>query len=442
MGLKFSVFSTVGASIRTEMRESLPECLPECAPECVPEFWGQAPWLTIVGIGEDGLAGLGEAARLALGQAKALFGGARHLALVSPTPGQTRVIWPTPFTAGYDALRAWRGQSVVVLASGDPMFHGVGAMLTQRFPAPEWQVMPVPSSVALAAARLGWALHQVEVIPAHREPLARVARHLVPGARLLVLSRDADTPAQLAELLVAQGYGASRLVRLERLGGPGESLCAGQAADWVHPPGANLNLVAIDCQADVQTLILPRAGLPDAAFAHDGQITKRDMRAIILARLAPGHSERLWDVGAGSGSIGIEWLRAGINCRAVAIESHPGRCELIRANGQRLGVPELEVVEGRAPAALAGLEPPDAVFIGGGLTVAGVFEHCWAALRPGGRLLATAVTLETELALGALYQAHGGELLRVALAHAAPLGGFQSWQPARPLSLGVLVKTG
>lgn len=386
------------------------------------------------------MAGVGRPARLLLEQAQALFGGARHLALVPPRPGQSRVTWPTPFVAGYALLDAWRGQPVAVLASGDPMFHGLGAILAERFPASEWQVFPAPSSVSLAAARLGWALHQVEIIAAHREPLARVTRHLLPGARLLVLSRDADTPAQLAELLVARGFGASRLVRLERLGGPGEQRSEARAAHWHYPPGAALNLVAVACQADALTQPLPRSGLPDTAFVHDGQLTKRDVRAMILARLAPGRDELLWDVGAGSGSIGIEWLRAGSDCRAIAIESHPGRCALIRANRDRLGTPELELVEGRVPEALAGLPAPDAVFIGGGLTIAGVFEHCWAALRPGGRLLATAVTLETELALGGCYQAHGGDLLRIALARAAPLGGFQSWQPARPLTLYASVK--
>ncbi|EIC21208.1 bifunctional cobalt-precorrin-7 (C(5))-methyltransferase/cobalt-precorrin-6B (C(15))-methyltransferase [Thiorhodovibrio frisius] len=400
-----------------------------------------SPWLTIIGIGEDGLAGLGEAACQALAQARVVFGGARHLALLPLKPEQTRHNWPSPFAATHERLLAYRGQPVVALASGDPMFHGVGATLAKWFDAAELRVLPAPSAVSLAAARLGWALHEVEVIPAHREPLESVALHLAPSAQLLVLSRDGDTPAQLAELLVAQGYGNSRMVRLERLGGPGERISQGQAVSWDHPSGAALNLVAVACCADASTPRLARrAGLPDSAFAHDGQLTKQDMRAIVLARLAPDHGELLWDVGAGCGSIGIEWLRAGTRCQTIAIESHPERCALIRANRARLGVPELKLIEGRAPAALAGLERPDAIFIGGGLTATGLVEHCWDALKPGGRLLATAVTLESELLLTTLYQHHGGELIRVALAQAGPLGGFQSWEPARPLTLLAITK--
>ncbi|MBK5970692.1 MULTISPECIES: precorrin-6y C5,15-methyltransferase (decarboxylating) subunit CbiE [Thiorhodovibrio] len=445
-----------------------------------------SPWLTVVGIGEDGLAGLGEAAHLAVSQAWVLFGGARHLAMVprradrarrdaismeenlldqtrldqatldqdridrkgldenrldqsrpdQSKSDQIRIEWPSPFSAAREKLLGYRGQPVVVLASGDPMFHGVGATLARWFDVGEMRVLPAASAASLAAARLGWALHRVRVIPAHREPLERVALYLAPAARLLVLSRDADTPAELAELLVARGYGDSHLVRLEHLGGPEERILEGRARDWSHPPGAALNLMAVECRADASIARLSRrAGLPDDAFAHDGQLTKRDMRAIVLARLAPGHGEQLWDVGAGCGSIGIEWLRAGSHCKAVAVESHPERCALIRANRARLGVPELDLIEGRAPDTLTGLAAPDAIFIGGGLTRPGVVDRCWEALKPGGRLVATAVTLESELVLARLRQDHGGELIRVALAQAAPLGGFQSWEPARPLTL-------
>lgn len=399
------------------------------------------PWLSVVGIGEDGLPGLGNAARSAILHARALFGGARHLELVPAgadctRPDQLRIQWPSPFSAARELLLAYRGQPVVALASGDPMFHGVGATLARWLEPGEWRALPAPSATSLAAARLGWALHHTQVIPAHREPLDRVALYLSPAARLLVLSRDAETPTQLAELLVDRGYGDSRLARLEHLGGPAERVTEGRARDWSHPPGAALNLMAVQCQADASTVPLSRrAGLPDDAFAHDGQLTKRDMRAMVLAHLAPGRGERLWDVGAGCGSIGIEWLRAGSDGQAVAIEPDPGRCALIRANSARLGVPELEVLQGRAPDALSGLAVPDAVFIGGGLTRPGVLARCWEALKPGGRLVATAVTLETEQVLAKLYQDHGGELIRVALSRAAPLGGFQSWQPARPLTL-------
>jgi len=401
-------------------------------------------WLTLVGIGEDGLDGLGREARAAIEAATLVFGGERHLAMIPMRVGQQRRPWPRPFALAYDQLLAHRGEPISVLATGDPMFYGIGSQLAERLPLDELRVLPAPSSMSLAAARMGWPLQQVRVIPAHGRPLARVALYLAEGARLLILSADAKTPTALARLLVAQGYGASRLSLFGHLGGPRETRRDGTAASWrasgsdLGPAAADpaLNLVALYCQADPGTGPLSRrTGLPDAAFEHDGQLTKRDLRALTLARLSPRPGELLWDVGAGCGSIGIEWLRAESSCRAIAIESHPERCGFIERNRDRLGVPGLELVVGRAPAALAGLATPDAIFIGGGLTTDGVVEQCWQALRPGGRLVANAVTLQTEAALLAWRARIGGELTRVTVAQAEPLGRFDGWRPARPITL-------
>lgn len=395
----------------------------------------QDPWLTVVGVGEDGIPALGPAARDAIAAAELLVGGERHLDLVPPRPGQVRQPWPSPFSQAYALLRAQRGRQVCVLASGDPMWFGVGSHLAAEYPADELRIVPAVSSLSLAAARLGWALQTIRVLPAHGRSLARLNLHLAPGLRLLVMSADAETPAQIATLLRERGFGASRLVLLERLGGPAERQCAGIADHWDHPAGAALNLVAIECLGRGDQRLTRRAGLQDAAFEHDGQLTKRDVRAATLARLAPQHDELLWDVGAGCGSIGIEWMRAEASCHAIAIESNTRRGELIARNSERLGVPELRIVAGKAPAALIGLPAPDAIFIGGGLTTEGLSEQCWQALRPGGRLVANAVTLQSEAALVALRERIGGELTRISVAQAVPLGGFDGWRTAMPITL-------
>ncbi|NEV64472.1 precorrin-6y C5,15-methyltransferase (decarboxylating) subunit CbiE [Thiorhodococcus minor] len=400
-------------------------------------------WLTIVGIGEDGLAGLGEAARHAVSSARTLFGGERHLAMIPAREGQQRRPWPSPFSAAYDQLLAHRGDPVCILASGDPMLFGIGGSLAARLPADEMQIIPAPSSMSLAAARLGWPLQDVQLVPAHGRPLERVNLHLAPGARLLVLSADGDTPARLALLLAARGYGRSRLSVFERVGGPAERRLEGTATAWPHPLCDALNLIAVECVPDPETRPLSRRGaLPDDAFEHDGQLTKRDVRAATLARLAPLPGELLWDVGAGCGSIGIEWMRADHGCRAIAIEPNAARRERIARNCRSLGVPDLQLVAGHAPGVLEGLEPPDAIFIGGGLTVEGVAERCWQALKPGGRLVANAVTIQSEAFLVGLRARIGGELTRISVAHASPLGRFDGWRTAMPVTILVAEKPG
>ncbi|MBF8708649.1 MULTISPECIES: precorrin-6y C5,15-methyltransferase (decarboxylating) subunit CbiE [Pseudomonas] len=398
-----------------------------------------APWLTVVGIGEDGFSGLGKQARRALLGAARIFGSPRQLALLPRCVAGERLGWPSPFSLA--PVLALRGEPVCVLASGDPMFYGVGASLARQLPAAEMRVLSMPSSCALAAARLGWPLQDVQVVSLVARPLAALNAHLHSGVRLLVLSNDGDSPAVIATQLRERGFGPSRLRVFEHLGGVDERELAGTAQDWPHSDVAALNLVAIECLASPEAPRLHRlAGLPDSAFRHDGQLTKRDVRAITLARLAPQPGELLWDVGAGCGSIGIEWMRAHPACRALAIEADAGRQGFIEYNRDALGVPGLQLVCGQAPAALEGLERPDAVFIGGGVTREGVLDLCWANLRPGGRLVANAVTLQSELALAHFRERHGGELTRIHVAHAQPLGAFDTWRQALPITLLDVVK--
>jgi len=398
-----------------------------------------AAWLTVVGIGEDGYSGLGKPARRALLEARLIIGSPRQLELLPHCLRAERQGWPSPFSLG--PVLAAQGTPVCVLASGDPMLFGVGASLARQVPADEMQVYPAPSSFSLAAAQLGWALQEVTCLSVVARPIAALNAHIHPGQRLLVLSNDGSSPATIAQLLVQRGFGASRLRVLEHLGGPLQRAVDGIASGWAVPEVAALNVLAIDCIADTDARLLPLTpGLPDSAFAHDGQLTKRDVRAITLARLAPMPGELLWDVGAGCGSIGIEWMRAHPSCRAIAVEANAERQGLIAQNRDALGVPSLQLVAGSAPEALQGLPQADAIFIGGGVTIPGVLDHCWAHVRPGGRLVANAVTLQSEAALVAWREQHGGELTRITVAQALPLGDFDTWRAALPITLLHAVK--
>jgi precorrin-6Y C5,15-methyltransferase (decarboxylating) len=398
-----------------------------------------APWLTVVGIGEDGFSGLGKPARRALLGASRIFGSPRQLALLPRCVNGERVQWPSPFSLA--PVLAQSGEPVCVLASGDPMFYGVGASLARQVPAEHMRVLSTPSSCALAAARLGWPLQEVHILSIVARPLAAINAQLFSGVRLLVLSNDGDSPAQIAALLRERGFGPSRMHVLEHLGGPEERQLSGTAEDWTHAHSAALNLVAIECLATPDAPRLSTAcGLPDSAFRHDGQLTKRDVRAVTLARLAPQPGELMWDVGAGCGSIGIEWMRAHPSCRALAIEADEGRQGFIEHNRDALGVPGLQLICGKAPQALVELERPDAIFIGGGVTRDGVLPLCWERLRPGGRLVANAVTLQSEVALAQFRQQHGGELTRIHVAQTQPLGSFDTWRQALPITLLDVVK--
>ncbi len=392
------------------------------------------PWLTVTGIGEDGFKGLGKNARRALLGASRIFGSQRQLDLLPVCIRGERQLWPSPFSLAPVLDR--RGEPVCVLASGDPMLFGVGASLARHVPGNEMLILPAPSSCSLAAARMGWPLQDVVTLSVVARPIAALNAQLFSGVRLLVLSNDGQSPAAIAALLRERGFGSSRMSVLEHLGGDAERRVDGVANDWTDPAIADLNLIAIECIAEPDTPHLSRlAGLPDSAFKHDGQLTKRDVRAITLARLAPVPGELLWDVGAGSGSIGIEWMRAHPACRALAIEADDGRQLLIEHNRDTLGVPGLQLIRGSAPQALDGLERPDAIFIGGGVTRVGVLDTCWAELKPGGRLIANAVTLQSEMTLMAWREQHGGELTRIHIAQAQPLGDFDTWRQALPITL-------
>jgi precorrin-6Y C5,15-methyltransferase (decarboxylating) len=393
-----------------------------------------ARWLSIVGIGEDGLDGLSSAARALVDGAEVLIGGERHLAMV-PDDGRERMAWPTPLITLVDEIVARRDQKVCVLATGDPLYYGVGVTLARRVPIDEMTIVPGPSAFALAAARLGWPRAETETLTLHGRPVSFVQSYIQPGARLLILSENRETPAQVAALLVTRGYGESRITVLEHMGGAKDRQVTGTAADWRISDVADFNTVAVECIAGADARLLPRApGLPDDAFEHDGQLTKREVRAATLAALAPIPGQLLWDIGAGSGAIGIEWMRSHFTCRAIAVERDHARASLIAVNADRLGTPKLEVIEAEAPAALAALDAPNAVFIGGGIASDDMLETGWGALSSGGRLVANTVTLEGEQKLFAWRQSHGGALSQISISHAETIGGFTGWAPSRPVT--------
>lgn len=394
-------------------------------------------WLSIIGIGEDGLSGLSPAGRSLLDNAALIGGGDRHLAMLPATDLRPKLPWSSPIEASLTQLLLHRGSPVCVLASGDPMCYGIGVTLTRRLPLAEITIVPAASAFSLACSRLGWPLAEVDTLSLCGRSPALLNAVLYAGARLLLLSADQSTPALVAQNLVQQGFGASQMTLLERLGGPHERLISGQAASWAVPPGADLNTLAVEVYADQpgQRQLPPRLpGLPDSAYRHDGQLTKQAVRAVTLAALAPLPGQRLWDVGAGCGSIGIEWMRSDRRCRAIAIEPHPTRLQYIADNAIALGTPALQIVAGRAPASLQGLPAPDAVFIGGGLTTADLVETCWQALRPGGRLVANAVTVEGEQVLFEQQRRLGGELSRLAVQRAEPVGKFLGWKALAPIT--------
>ncbi|ODT06648.1 MAG: precorrin-6Y methyltransferase [Mesorhizobium sp. SCN 65-20] len=398
-------------------------------------------WLTVVGIGEDGVAGLGDEAKRAISGATHVFGGKRHLALAAELiRGEARQ-WPAPFDSEMRDVVALRSRNVCVLASGDPFLYGVGVTLTRAIPATEMRVLPAPSSFSLAASRLGWALQDVETVSLHGHAIDLIRPLLQPCARIIALTSDGEAPAQIAALVAGSGFGASRLTVLEALGGDSERMRITTADGFDIENINSLNVMALELESAPQARILPLAsGLVDELFEHDGQITKREIRAVTLSTLAPRRGELLWDIGAGSGSISIEWMLCHPSLRAIAIEANAERAERIARNASACGVPGLKIVRGAAPEALAGLPTPDVVFIGGGGSDEGVFDAAIAALRPNGRLVANAVTLEMETLLLARHASLGGELLRLQVSRAAPVGSMTGWRPAMPVTQWSWVK--
>ncbi|WP_431323919.1 precorrin-6y C5,15-methyltransferase (decarboxylating) subunit CbiE [Rhizobium sp. YTU87027] len=398
-------------------------------------------WLTIIGIGEDGPAGLGDEAKRLIAAAAVVFGGRRHHELSAEITTGKRLAWESPFEKSVEAVVAHRGSPVVVLGSGDPFLYGVGATLSRRIDAAEMHVIPAPSSFSLAASRLGWPLQEVTSISLHGRPLDLIRPHLHHGRRIIALTSDDKTPGQLAELLCVSGFGQSRLHVLEALGGDRErhrhAVADGFELAQIDP----LNVCAIEVVAgEGARAIAFTPGLDDALFEHDGQITKQDLRAITLAALAPRHGELLWDIGAGSGSIGIEWMLADPSLHAIAIEQSSERAARIARNALAFGVPALAIVEGTAPEALANLPEPDAIFVGGGGSEADVLETALQALRRGGRIVANAVTLEMEAMVLSLYRQYGGRLTRIEITRAAPLGSMNGWRAAMPVTQWCYIK--
>ncbi|WP_274629096.1 precorrin-6y C5,15-methyltransferase (decarboxylating) subunit CbiE [Arvimicrobium flavum] len=398
-------------------------------------------WLSIIGIGEDGVAGLGDAAQRTISEAEVVFGGERHLALARELiRGEARP-WQIPFDAEMHGVRALAGRKVCVLASGDPFLFGVGATLSRVVAPEEMLVIPAPSAFSLAAARLGWALQAVETVSLHGRSVDLLRPLLHPGRRVLALTSDASAPAIIAGMLSASGFGGSRITLLEALGGPNERITVSTADRFNGRDSNPLNLLAIEIVASADARILALTpGLDDNLFEHDGQITKREIRALTLSSLAPRRGELLWDIGAGSGSISIEWMLADASMRAIAIEARPDRAQRIRSNAVRFGVPGLTVIEGDAPTSLENLPIPDAIFIGGGGSDNGVPDGAIQALRPGGRLVANAVTLEMEAVLLDLHARNGGSLTRIAICRAEPVGSMQGWRPAMPVTQWTWVK--
>jgi precorrin-6Y C5,15-methyltransferase (decarboxylating) len=396
------------------------------------------PWLTLIGIGEDG--GVPAAARPFLDSAAVVYGSARHFDLVGALAGEKRQ-WPSPFQTVYADLKALKGKSVAVLATGDPQWFGIGSTLARHFEAGDLRVLPAPSAFQLAASRLGWALQDAETISLHGRPVETLRAVLYPGARILALTSNGEAPKQVSDILAEDGFGLSRISVLEHLGGPRERVVEGTAETWSEAV-ADFHTLAIEVVPVSASAFRSRVpGLSDDAFVHDGKMTKREIRAITLAHLMPHPGALLWDIGAGCGSVAIEWMRAARGARAIGLEPHEERRQMAADNAVALGVPGLELIDASAPDGLADLPPPDAIFVGGGLTADGLLDACLKALKPGGRLVANAVTLESEAVLLAAHRNTGGDLGRISVQRASPVGGLTGWRPLMPVTQWSLIKS-
>lgn len=393
-------------------------------------------WLSIIGIGEDGVDGLTPVAQKLIAAAELVVGGKRHLGLADRLICGRRLAWPSPIGDAMPEIEKHRGRPVVVLASGDPFHYGVGDLLLRTIPVDEVLCLPQPSAFSLAASRLGWSLQDVALVSLHGRALEGIVRHLQPGAHILALSWDGETPTKLTKLLVERGMGNSRLTVLEAMGGPRERVRSATAVGFNLGTVAPINTIALEVIASEGAAVLALTpGLDDSLFEHDGQLTKREVRAVTLSALAPRQGELLWDVGLGAGSVAIEWLLRHPSLKAIGIEDRPERAARAARNAAALGTPDLVIVQKRAPEAFDGLPTPDAVFLGGGLSDPGVFEATWSALKPGGRLVANAVSLQSEARLIESFQRYGGELVRLEVARAgrAGSGGVFVWRPASPI---------
>lgn len=389
------------------------------------------PWLDVIGFGDDGAEGLSVAAQARLAAAEIVIGGARHHALL-PDLKAERIVWPSPFRELAAELAGWRGRNVVVLVSGDPLWYSAGALFQRHFDPDEITYYPNLSSFQLAAVRMKWSLADVETLTVHGRPVEQAIPFFTHGARLLILTQDGSTPATIGGLLTRSGLGDSRMTVLASLGGLAESRIDGRAADWTDA-APDFHVLAVECIGSDGARILPRTGLPDDAFTHDGRITKREVRALTLSALAPRRGQMLWDIGVGCGSVAVEWMRADRDMRAVGLDMSDDRLAQAASNAMRLGAPRLDLRAGRAPGCLEGLPRPDAVFIGGGLSRE-VVEAVLDVLPQHGRLVANAVTLEREALLTELQARHGGDLVRLSVARAEAVGTFRGWKPMMPVT--------
>ena len=402
------------------------------------------PWLTIIGIGDDGFDSnfdsLGEIAHHAITTAILIIGGDRHLQFLPKAITCKTITWSSPIQDSIDQLLTHRGQPVCILASGDPLCHGIATTLLRSIPRSEMQIIPALSAFTLARSRLGWSSTEVETISLCGRDPAFLRAALYPNAKLLVLSSDQHTPNIVCDRLTEWGYGDAEITILEHLGGTKEKQFHTIAHQRFTQPIAALNTIAIQTPNSQFPILNSQFSIPDTQYQHDGQLTKQEIRTLTLAALSPFPGQLLWDVGAGSGSIGIEWMRTHLRNQAIAIESHPDRLANISHNAKNLGVPNLKIIAGRAPEALQNLQRPDSIFVGGGITRSGVFETCWAALNDGGRMVINGVTLETEMKLFQLQQIHGGSLTRIQIQRAEPIGNFLGWKSLSPITQWLVTK--
>ena len=386
-------------------------------------------WLTIVGMGEDGWEGLSNRARLAIKSTDVIVGSTRLLSFLPKTKAQIHE-WPQPFSAVIEQIKPLAGRNTVILATGDPMNFGIVRKLLEFIPFDEMTIIPQVSAFSLAAARMGWSLPDCDCFTIHGRPAANVETFIQPNARLLILTEDETSIAEVCRRLIARGFENSKITVLENMGGAGERISNFTADTNPNLDWSPLNVLAVQCIAGAQAKIFSRvAGLPDDAFIHDGQLTKREVRAATLAALAPAPDQVLWDIGAGCGSVSIEWMRVARGCEAIAIEHNEDRLKMIATNADQLGTPRLKIIVGKAPEALDGLRAPDAVFIGGGVGIAGVFETAWEKLKSGGRMVANVVTIEGEMHLYDLQEKHGGELVRMDVSVLSAVGPYRAMKP-------------
>jgi precorrin-6y C5,15-methyltransferase (decarboxylating), CbiE subunit/precorrin-6Y C5,15-methyltransferase (decarboxylating), CbiT subunit len=396
-----------------------------------------APWLHIIGIGDNGLDSLAHASRAVLEDAEVIFGGERHHELTASLTAERRA-WPSPFDALISDLKSLRGRRVVVLATGDPLWYSVGARIGREIDASEILYHPQLSAFQLAACRMGWSLADCETLTIHGRPAEQVIAFLAASQKLLILTKDSDSPSEVAKILRNLGFSPSRMTALAHMEGTDEARFDGTAADWSHEV-PEFHTLAVDLIAEEGATLLPRFGLPDSAFVSDGNMTKQEVRAVTLARLGPVRGGVLWDIGCGSGSIAIEWMRAARDTCAFGIECRADRRALAAQNALALGVPGLKLIDAKAPEGLEDLPAPDAVFIGGGLSRE-VVEIALAALKPHGRLVANAVTLESEAMLLSLRSEFGGDLTRLSVSRATPVGSLSGWKPFMPVTQWSLTK--